>query len=301
MKRKTILVVDDEVVNLDILVELLHRFDVIDVTSGEEALEVLAKEKIDLILLDILMPGMDGYEVCRTVKADKSLRHIPVIFITSKNDDLSIEHAYEIGASDYITKPFRHRELLARVGNALRIQELQEELRLLASIDPMTRLYNRRYFTTMADKILKLARREQNPLSLAILDIDRFKQINDTYGHLAGDRVITALSEKLMGRYRESDLLCRFGGEEFVILMPNTELDVATLLAERTRKEIEKLQVPYNGKTITMTVSIGVSQVDLENEETLDPVLKRADDALYTAKKEGRNQVRTAPIVSVEE
>ncbi len=301
MKRKTILVVDDEVVNLDILVELLHRFDVIDVTSGEEALEVLAKEKIDLILLDILMPGMDGYEVCHTVKADKSLRHIPIIFITSKNDDLSIEHAYEIGASDYITKPFRHRELLARVGNALRIQELQEELRLLASIDPMTRLYNRRYFTTMADKILKLARREKTPLSLAILDIDRFKQINDAYGHLAGDRVITALSEKLMGRYRESDLLCRFGGEEFVILMPNTELDVATLLAERTRKEIEKLKVPYNGETISMTVSIGVSQVDLEEEETLDPVLKRADDALYTAKKKGRNQVHTASSISAPE
>ncbi|WP_292661909.1 diguanylate cyclase [Nitratifractor sp.] len=291
---------DDEVVNLDILAELLDRFDVIDVTSGEEALEVLAKEKIDLILLDILMPGMDGYEVCRTIKADKSLRHIPVIFITSKNDDLSIEHAYEIGASDYITKPFRHRELVARVGNALRIQELQEELRLLASIDPMTRLYNRRYFTTMADKILKLARREKNPLSLAILDIDRFKRINDTYGHLAGDRVITALSEKLMSRYRESDLLCRFGGEEFVILMPNTELDVAALLAERTRKEVEKLQVPYNGKTISMTVSIGVSQVDLENEETLDPVLKRADDALYIAKKQGRNQVHIAPVAAVE-
>ncbi len=300
MRRKTILVVDDEVVNLDILAELLDRFDVIDVTSGEEALEVLAKEKIDLILLDILMPGMDGYEVCRTIKADKSLRHIPVIFITSKNDDLSIEHAYEIGASDYITKPFRHRELVARVGNALRIQELQEELRLLASIDPMTRLYNRRYFTTMADKILKLARREKNPLSLAILDIDRFKRINDTYGHLAGDRVITALSEKLMSRYRESDLLCRFGGEEFVILMPNTELDVAALLAERTRKEVEKLQVPYNGKTISMTVSIGVSQVDLENEETLDPVLKRADDALYIAKKQGRNQVHIAPVAAVE-
>ena len=300
MKKKTILIVDDEVVNLDILAELLDRFDVIDVTSGEEALEVLAKEKIDLIMLDILMPGMNGYEVCRIVKADKSLRHIPVIFITSKNDDLSIEHAYEIGASDYITKPFRHRELLARVGNALRIQELQEELRLLASIDPMTRLYNRRYFTTMADKILKLARREKNPLSLAILDIDRFKRINDTYGHLAGDRVITALSEKLMSRYRESDLLCRFGGEEFVILMPNTELDVAALLAERTRKEVEKLQVPYNGKTISMTVSIGVSQVDLENEETLDPVLKRADDALYIAKKQGRNQVHIAPVVAVE-
>lgn len=293
MKRKTILVVDDEVVNLDILSELLDRFDVIDVTSGEEALEILSKEKIDLILLDILMPGMDGYEVCRTVKADKSLRHIPIIFITSKNDDLSIEHAYEIGASDYITKPFRHRELMARIGNALRIQELQEELRLLASIDPMTRLYNRRYFTTMAEKILKLARREQNPLSLAILDIDRFKQINDTYGHLTGDRVITALSEKLMSRYRESDLLCRFGGEEFVILMPNTELDIATLLAERTRKEIEKLQVPYNGGVISMTVSIGVSQVDLENEETLDPVLKRADDALYAAKNQGRNRVCT--------
>ncbi|WP_456429570.1 diguanylate cyclase [Nitratifractor sp.] len=301
MKRKTILVIDDEVVNLDILSELLDRFDVIDVTSGEEALEVLGKEKIDLILLDILMPGMDGYEVCRIVKADKSLRHIPVIFITSKNDDLSIEHAYEIGASDYITKPFRHRELLARVGNALRIQELQEELRLLASIDPMTRLYNRRYFTTMADKILKLARREKTPLSLAILDIDRFKQINDAYGHLAGDRVITALSEKLMGRYRESDLLCRFGGEEFVILMPNTELDVATLLAERTRKEIEKLKVPYNGETISMTVSIGISQVDLEKEETLDPVLKRADDALYIAKKKGRNQVHTASPISAPE
>ncbi|WP_292654842.1 diguanylate cyclase [Nitratifractor sp.] len=285
--------IDDEVVNLDILSELLDRFDVIDVTSGEEALEILAKEKIDLILLDILMPGMDGYEICRMIKADKSLRHIPIIFITSKNDDESIEHAYEIGASDYITKPFRHRELLARVGNALRIQELQEELRLLASIDPMTRLYNRRYFTTMADKILKLARREHHPLSLAILDIDRFKQINDTYGHQTGDRVITALSEKLTERYRESDLLCRFGGEEFVILMPNTEQDVAVLLAERTRKEIEKLQIPYGDGAVSMTVSIGVSQVDLEGEETLDPVLKRADDALYAAKNQGRNRVCT--------
>jgi len=253
-----------------------------------------------LILLDILMPGMDGYEVCRTIKADKSLRHIPIIFITSKNDDRSIEYAYEIGASDYISKPFRHRELLARVGNTLRIQELQEELRLLASIDPMTRLYNRRYFTTMADKILKLARRERNPLSLAILDIDHFKQINDTYGHLIGDRVIIALAEQLMKRYRESDLLCRFGGEEFVILMPNTELDIAALLAERTRKEIEQLEVYYSDGSLSLTVSIGVSQIDLEKEETLDGVLKRADDALYTAKNEGRNRVCVQPVLEVD-
>jgi len=198
MKNKTILIVDDTVENLDILAELLVQYQVVDAISGEDALNILLNEQVDLILLDIIMPDMDGYEVCRRLKSNPDTKDIPIIFITAKTDEESIERAYEVGGADYVTKPSLPKELKARVKKELQIQDMMNELRILASTDSMTKLYNRRYFSKISNHILDLARRERSDLSIIMLDIDKFKNINDTYGHKVGDEVIIALANKLI-------------------------------------------------------------------------------------------------------
>ena len=292
MKNKTILIVDDTVENLDILAELLEQYDVIDAISGEDALMILEDTKVDLILLDIMMPKMDGFEVCNKLKSNKTTKDIPVIFITAKTDEKSIEKAYEVGGTDYVTKPFKPRELLSRVKKELEYKAMVEELKLLASTDPMTKLYNRRYFTKISEHTLDLSKREKQNLSVIMLDIDKFKNINDTYGHGVGDEVIINLANKLIDHQRKSDVVCRYGGEEFVILLPNTSLDGAKIVAEKIRQDIESLTMkfPLNGD-LKFTVSLGISQVNIESENNIELALKRADDALYTAKESGRNSV----------
>jgi len=183
MENRTILVVDDTISNLDILIELLHDYDVIDATNGKDALEIAEEEEIDLILLDIMMPDMDGYETCQKLKSNSTTKNIPIIFITAKSDEDSIEKAYEIGGIDYVTKPFKPKELLARVNRELQLQDLQKQLKLLASTDPMTTLYNRRFFTNIASHLLDLAKRDKKTISIVMIDIDKFKTVNDTYGH----------------------------------------------------------------------------------------------------------------------
>ena len=292
MKNKTILAVDDTAINLDILEELLKQYDVVNAISGEDALDIVKKEKIDLILLDIMMPVMDGYEVCRRLKSDDNTKNIPIIFITAKADEDSIEKAYDLGGTDYVTKPFRPKELISRVKKELKYHEMLEELKLLASTDSMTKLYNRRHFSNMSEFIFSLMKREKQNLSVIMLDIDKFKNINDTYGHKIGDDVIISLANKLIEHQRQSDIICRYGGEEFVILLPKTSLDETNILAQKIRKEIESiiLNISIN-KDLKFTVSVGVSQVDLENESNVEVALKRADDALYEAKESGRNKV----------
>jgi len=246
-----------------------------------------------------MMPEMDGYDVCQRLKSDKKTKDIPIIFITAKTDETSIEKAYDIGGIDYVTKPFRPKELLARVQRELAMQKLidelkksQEELKLLAITDPMTKLYNRRYFSEISMELLELAKRDGQALSLIMLDIDNFKTINDTYGHKVGDEAIIALGNLLRKIKRKSDVACRLGGEEFVLLLPNTAYEGAKKLAEKIRKRVEKSAIPYDkGKELKFTVSLGVAQVDLAHEDHIEPALKRADDALYQAKKSGRNRV----------
>jgi len=292
MKSKTILVVDDTIANLDILVGLLSEYDVIDTASGREVLDIVKEEKVDLILLDIMMPDIDGYEVCRKLKSNANTKDIPVIFITAKTDEESIEKAYSIGGSDYVTKPFRPKELLARVKRELQLKSYQEELKMLASTDPMTKLYNRRYFNEIAKNILNGERRNGCELSLMILDIDKFKNINDTYGHNIGDEVIIFISDILRKNQRESDVICRYGGEEFVILLPETSLKNAVFVAEKIRKCIAKSMVSVGGEeSFSVSISIGVSKIDVLNESNIEAALKRADDALYEAKNLGRNRV----------
>ncbi len=294
MENKTILIVDDTVSNLDILGELLKQYNVIDAISGEDAFDALEDIEVDLILLDIMMPDMDGYEVCQKLKSNQTTKDIPIIFITAKTDEDSIEKAYDVGGIDYITKPFKPKELLVRVRRELQLQELQTKLKLLASTDPMTRLYNRRYFTKTSKHTLDLSKREKQNLSIIMLDIDKFKNVNDTYGHQVGDDVIITLANKLIEHQRKSDIICRYGGEEFVILLPNTSIESSEIVAKKIRKDIESLtiKVPSN-ENLKFTISLGVSQVDLENENNIELALKRADDALYEAKESGRNKVCT--------
>lgn len=292
MKRKTILVVDDTITNLDILVDLLSEYDVIDTVSGKEALHIVEEENVDLVLLDIMMPEMDGYEVCQKLKANTKTKDIPVVFITARTDEESIEKAYSIGGNDYVIKPFRPKELLARINRELQLKSYQEELKLLASIDPMTKLYNRRYFNEMAKNILQIDKRHEDELSLVMLDIDKFKKVNDAYGHAVGDEVIISVADTLRKHQRKSDVICRYGGEEFVILLPLTSLNDAVFVAEKMRKYIKSNIVSIgNVESLKVTVSMGVSQVDVKNELNIEAALSRADQALYDAKHSGRDRV----------
>ena len=290
-KKKTILIVDDAPENLDMMSELLSKYDIVDVISGKDALEVAREGSIDLILLDIVMPNMDGYEVCQILKSNPETKDIPVIFITAKIDEESIEKAYAVGGIDYITKPLKPKELIVRVKRELQLQELQRELKLLAAHDYLTKLYNRRYFAVASEHILSLSKREKKHLSVIMLDIDKFKNINDVYGHKIGDDVIIFLSDMLLEKQRKSDVVCRYGGEEFVILLAHTKIEDAKKIAEKLRRIIESssIDVPLKD-TLKFTISLGVSSVDVKNEVNIELALQRADDALYRAKKGGRNQ-----------
>ncbi len=298
--KKTILIVDDTKINIDILLELLgDTYDILVSLNGTRALEIIDENHVDIILLDILMPDINGYDVCRVLKSKEKTKHIPVIFITANTDEESIENAFEVGGIDYITKPFKALELLARLRTHLNMQELLKELEdshkdleLLASQDHMTKLYNRRYFSEISMKILELAKRNKKDLSVLMLDIDKFKNVNDTYGHHVGDDVIIALANVLKNLSRNSDVACRFGGEEFLILLPETNLEGAYAIGEKIRKHVEDLVIKLeNQETLKFTISAGVAQIDSENELNLEKTIQRADDALYEAKEGGRNKV----------
>lgn len=288
---KTILIVDDTIANLDILSELLYEYDIVEATSGEEALGIANEDEIDLILLDIMMPDMDGFEVCEKLKENPKTKDIPIIFITAKTDEQSIVKAYDIGGADYVTKPFLPKELFSKVKKELQIQDMMKELKLLASTDPMTKLYNRRYFSKISEHTLSLAKREEKELSVIMIDIDKFKNVNDTYGHHIGDEVIIHLANQIRSCKRKSDISARFGGEEFVILLPNTNVDGAKVVAENLRKSVENASLIYDDNTLGYTISLGVSQVDLGSDQNIEDGLKQADIALYEAKATGRNRV----------
>lgn len=297
--KKTILIVDDTKINIDILIELLDdTYDVIVSLGAKRALEIVEETAVDIILLDILMPDINGYDVCRILKTKDSTKNIPVIFITANTDEESIDLAYQVGGIDYITKPFKALELLARVKTQLNMQSLLEELeeshnelKLLASQDHMTKLYNRRYFEDISVSILDLAKRNKKYFSVLMLDIDKFKNINDTYGHQIGDEVIIALANVLKSTNRKSDITCRFGGEEFLILLPETDINGAYIIGEKLRKLVEELTLKVEDQEITFTISAGVSQIDLENENDLESIIQRSDEGLYKAKESGRNMV----------
>ena len=298
--RSTLLIVDDTETNVDILVELLSDlYEIVVALDGERALKILDEQAVDLILLDIMMPEMDGYEVCKRVKQNEKTHDIPIIFITAKTDEASIEKAYDVGGMDYITKPFKPKELFARIKTQLHIRALIEELerskcelKRLSETDPMTNLYNRRYFNDASKTIMELAKRDKTPLTVVMLDIDKFKKVNDTYGHDVGDDILISISNILLEMTRKSDLDCRFGGEEFILLLPETSLEGSMVIAEKIRKKVAAFSLTLkDDREVSVTVSLGVSQIDMQHDLSIAPAIKRADIALYKAKESGRNKV----------
>ncbi|WP_321495226.1 diguanylate cyclase [uncultured Desulfobacter sp.] len=298
----TILAVDDTKSNIAMLLTHLgQQYNVIPALNGKRALAIAQKKQIDLILLDIIMPEIDGYEVCTLLKENELTRDIPVIFITAQTEEDAIEKAYDAGGIDYVTKPFRPRELLARIRRELTLQRLikdleasKEELRILATTDPMTKLYNRRSFADISANLLGQSKRESQNMSVLMIDIDKFKGINDAHGHDVGDAVIISMADNLRNMSRKGDIVCRYGGEEFVLLLPNTQIAGACILGEKIRQHFQESAVKIkSGGQLHVTISIGATEVDVQVEKNLEPALKRADAALYQAKEGGRNKLVT--------
>jgi diguanylate cyclase (GGDEF)-like protein len=299
------LVVDDVSANLQVLTGMLKDsgYKVRPVPSGKLALLAAQHHPPDLILLDINMPEMNGYEVCARLKADDKLKGIPVIFISALTEQLDKVTAFTIGGVDYITKPFQMEELHARVETHLKLRRLQIELEetnarlakangrleVLAVTDGLTGLKNRRAFQEKLQEEVRRVARYSASLSLLLLDVDHFKQFNDTFGHLAGDSVLRDVARLLEEISRSTDFVARYGGEEFVILLPNTDKQGSLVLAEKVRKAVER----RDWRDRPISVSIGVATMAAANGDGM-ALVKEADAALYYSKKNGRNCVHHA-------
>lgn len=284
---KTILVVDDTPGNIDMMLHILKDYDVISTTSGEEALSLLKSETVDMILLDIMMPSMDGFEVCRRLKAGEATREIPVIFITARSDLDSIEKAYDAGGVDYVTKPFRPRELLARVKTHLHLREVIGKLDYLANHDSLTGLYNRRKFFELGRKLYNSGK---GKVFAVIIDIDHFKRINDCHGHHSGDLVLKAVTKTIGALMPKQSVLGRVGGEEFAALIDASMNDDVQQLIDTIRITVSELIISIGGGNyLSCTISSGMARTG-NGITSLDNLLKKADAALYEAKQSGRNQ-----------
>lgn len=294
-----VLVVDDVSQNLQVIADILEEvgYDTTFATSGEQALERIATAQPDLILLDLMMPGMDGFEVCNRLKSEVKLEEIPVIFLTASQEKHHLIEAFEQGAVDYITKPFNSPELLARVRIHLELKHTQDQLRRclkelekLAITDSLTQIGNRRHILGLAQQEFNRAFRYHRVFSLLIFDIDYFKQVNDTYGHSVGDQVLKTISKTVLYSLRKVDYFGRWGGEEFLVILPEIEGKRAIHVAERLRECIAQTVIHIKEQSLQVTVSVGVASYQLE-DQTIDGILQRADQALYHAKNQGRNQV----------
>lgn len=301
-----ILVVDDLSENLQLISLILEKrgYETTFAISGEQALERVKSAKPDLILLDFMMPQMNGLEVCEKIKANPELAEIPIIFLTASHEQDDLIQAFEKGAVDYITKPFSTPELLARVRTHLELKNAREHLKKLldkqaqlnkklenlANRDPLTGVWNRHYFLNLCEREISRAYRYNRLFSILIIDLDHFKKINDAYGHTIGDEVLIAITITVQNSIRKIDFLGRFGGDEFLVLLPETPVNVAVDMAETIRDNLEKKVILAEEIEVRVTVSIGVSTYQLE-DQNIDPVLQRADQVLDQAKNQGRNRV----------
>jgi diguanylate cyclase (GGDEF)-like protein len=294
-----ILLVDDAPENIRVLRNLLkEEARALFATNGKDALATARGEHPDLILLDVLMPGMNGYEVCRLLKADPETQSIPVIFVTGLTEENDESLGLELGAIDYITKPFTPSIVRMRVKNHLVLRRITRELqdanaalKRLATTDALTGVSNRRHFFEGVIEEIARMHRYHRPATMFMFDIDHFKHLNDNHGHDVGDKALVEASMVAREMLRGHDLFGRMGGEEFAGFLPETDLDAGFVVCERLRGLIEAIRVPTSSGPARFTVSIGVVAVDAESD-TPETALKRADQAMYAVKNSGRNRVQ---------
>ena len=295
LARPRLLLVDDVKANLLLLAKVLGQdYECRLAADGASALAQAFSDPPDLILLDVMMPGLDGYEVCRRLKADPRTMNIPVIFVTHLNEEADEKTGLEAGAIDYITKPFRLPIIKARVRNHLELKRRGDLLEQLAGMDGLTGVPNRRRFDETLTAEWNRARRSGAPLALILLDIDFFKSYNDHYGHPQGDDCLRKVAAVLAATLqRASDTLARYGGEEFAAILPATTLDSAVDMAELMRCRVMELAIPhgYSEVAACATISLGVAARVPDGRNTVVDLVEAADGALYQAKYAGRNRV----------
>jgi two-component system cell cycle response regulator len=296
-----IAIVDDDPAIRRLVRLFLKRsgYQIVEFAAGEEARAALRTIAWDLAILDRRLPDMDGVVLCQELKANPEFKSRYVIMLTGEDEQEDKVEGLDLGADDYITKPFQYPELLARIRAAKRIVDLQKELRetnkrleLLSITDGLTKLYNHRHFQDELARAFEESARYERPLSLAIIDLDFFKKVNDTYGHAIGDEVLKAVALMFQESIRSTDLAARYGGEEFAVMMPETDVDDAIKFAEKIRSLVEGTPIGTQAASIAVTVSVGVSTVPHSRIHSAKELIVSADKALYRAKKGGRNQVQ---------
>jgi two-component system cell cycle response regulator len=307
---RTILVADDEPINRKLIQRRLERagYSVLVAENGREAVEAALAHLPDLIILDVMMPVMDGLEACRLIKDNEATRAIPVIFLSARDETDVKVSGLSLGADDYISKPFKAEELLARVEVAMRLKRERERLRRSAEeahatalvaqertmTDALSGMLNRYGLQRVLAHEYAEARRYTRPLSCLMIDLDNFKTINDTFGHLAGDVALKQVAGILNEIVRRSDMVSRYGGDEFLVLLPETDLEGAEALAEKIRAAASSRKFGDGSPHFQVTLSIGAAT--LADDESGNDMIARADMALYTAKEQGRDRVGKAEI-----
>ena len=298
-----VLIVEDDRVSRNLLSRTLTKLDyqVIEARNGFEAWEILQKKPIQLVITDWLMPEMDGLELTRAIRESDSPNYIYVVILTSQEGIDNVIGGLDAGADDYLVKPFNPRELSARLKIGERVLDLEqrlkgahEKMRDLAMHYELTGLWNRRAIYSHAVAELEHTEREKLTLCITMLDIDHFKSVNDRFGHLVGDQALKMVADTLKKNVRQYDRVGRWGGEEFIIVLPTTTLEEAAEIAERLRVKVALAKLPLeitNEDTLQIQVSLGVACVEGGNSIDLDTLVDRADEMLYQAKEKGRNQV----------
>ena len=296
--RPRLLVVDDEADAREVLTEVLEpEYEVLLAEDGEAALDVARAEHPDVVLMDLFMPRLDGLQALERLRADTATSDIPVIFVSGHGDDAVKVRSLDLGAVDYLQKPFSERELRARVERTLRLVRSQTALRELAQTDALTGLANLRAFRARVEEEVKRARRYHTPLTCVMADMDQLKPINDELGHAAGDRAIAAVAAVIREELRETDFGARYGGDEFVILLPHTAAEEGRVFAERACARLRERELEIGGRRIHVGASFGVACLcDDLRDDAAEVLVGTADAALYAAKREGRGRVAVAEL-----
>jgi len=301
----SVLIIDDSDAVRERIIKTLESFDLFsryyEAADGLEGFKKLLSSPVDIILCDLEMPRIDGFKFLSMMKARPELQDIPVLMLTGRDDrELKIK-GLEQGASDYITKPFDVEELVARVKVHLKIKNLQDDLKRtnellleLSNTDHLTGLFNRRYLMESLGKEVQRSLRKKGVLSMILLDIDHFKQVNDQYGHLQGDIVLQKVAVLMQKELRAYDTAARYGGEEFIAILPDASLEEAAFVANRVRTSVQNVKFSGELSQLSLTASLGVAMFSQQDCANVDGFIKLADDALYLAKANGRNRVEVA-------